>query len=111
MKNARFNVYVNGGTVKITLKQGQTLAWHKFERTDEGWHSEAETYEHQGDGVARSSYSSGGDCDGRLDREYEDYCPLDKLAHWQSEGSGELYPDWQDVRSSQRDYFAEAMNY
>lgn len=111
MKNARFNVWINDGLVKITLKPGQTLSHYKFERTDEGWHSEAVEWEHGGEGVTRNSYSSGVDCDGRLDCQYEDYCPLSDLTNWEVDGEDYKMPDWQDVRSSQRDHYAEAMNY
>ena len=72
--NARFNVWINGDLVKITLKNDQSLSWHKWYRTEEGWASESETWSYHNGFVFRESVSDGSDCDGRLTRSHDSIC-------------------------------------
>ena len=107
--NARFNVYINGQTTKLTLTPGQRLHHYKAYQTEEGWNSELEVWTHEGDHVSLYYCNDGVDCDGRLTREGELICPLDMLkAH---EHEGEFYPVWEEEKHWQRDYYAEAMGY
>ena len=111
--NARFWAYCNG-PVKITLRPGQSLAWCRFERTEEGcWSSEFCRWEFDGYTVTRECGTDGVDCDGRLSTGYTDSCPLDMLhagnTAW-PEGCFE-YPAWESEEYSRRDYQAEAAGY
>ena len=123
--NARFWVFWNGGPVKITLKPGQSLSVSQGRTHEEGWSSESETWEHEGDGVRSSWENDGRDCDGRLTQRGSAFCPLDKLddvvPYWLSAEDATaadretwadvLYPDWQDAERSQYDEYAELAGY
>lgn len=113
-RNARFTHWLDAdNTVRITLRPGQTLSWGKGWRHEEGWSSVSYTWTHTGDGILEAFASDGTDCDGRLSRYSETFCPLDRLAShaWEWNGSMQYTPAWEPVESSQRDYQAEAAGY
>ena len=62
----RFWRHVDNGPVRIKVKSGQVLRWHKGERTDEGWRSISEEYWHDGEYLYCRWQRDGRDCDGRL---------------------------------------------
>jgi hypothetical protein len=116
----RFWVWVNGGWVRLSLRQGQTLRHATFRDTDEGWASEANVWHAPADGpgVLWECHGAGRDCDGRVDRFSAVYCPADSLAGRDmfavmdsSENRGIYSPEWECVGASQRDCAAEAMGY
>lgn len=115
----RFWEHVNGGFVKLTLYPGQTLRHSQGGSHDEGWWSRANTWTFDGKEVVNDSLDDGTDCDGRLSRRYVGACPVEKLyARIQEppyapvvDGKVVGLPDWQEVRSGQRDYTAEAAGY
>lgn len=124
MRNARFWVYINGGPVKLTLKPGQRLEWSEAHTTDEGWSSESHTWEYEDNFVIEHIEHDGCDCDGRLTRVSSWLCNVELLTSgqqpfWTDELSASerelwdevVYPLWERVSSSQRDYAAEAMGY
>jgi hypothetical protein len=113
MKTARFWIFYNDGFIRLSLKPGQTLSFGKRYGTDEGWHSESESFEHCGEYVALHWGSDGVDCDGRLSRGGELHCPLNQLAARYVEDGPRGYdlPEWEKVEESQRDYSAEAAGY
>lgn len=104
--NARFQVFLNGQEVKITLRPGEATGWRTARMTEEGWESEDRYWHHQGDRVVSEIATDGVDCDGRLSSYYRCSCPVERLR------SGyEGFPDWEKEEAGQRDYFAEAMGY
>lgn len=121
--NARFWFTVNGNAVKLTLRPGESLHYWRGGATDEGWQRVSYSFEFDGDTVTVLCESDGSDCDGRLSSTNELFCPVGLLRmhraimHYWIDGQpvsipDDYYsPDWQHGRSSQRDYFAEAMNY
>lgn len=114
--NARFWVHCNGNPVKLTLREGQSLEWYHSGPSDEGWSAEGEQYTYSDGEVRRRWISDGRDCDGRLTREGLDRCSLTRLqaqvSGWNEyDREGIRFPEWQDLRSCQRDEYAEAMNY
>lgn len=132
MKNARFWAWINGDWVKITLRPGQTLEWTTFGRHEEGWHLSAHIWEFDAIDqiVTESHYTDGTDCDGRTQTSNARHCHIERLSengqqtrveerwNWQSEDyvfvacrECPALPDWQEGESSQRDYYAESMNY
>lgn len=115
--SARFWVFENGGFVKITLRQGQSLSWGKSYDNGEGWSWESVRYTFDGQEVVCEWGHGGTDCDGRSSTSGEDACALEDL---QSRGSyrphldapGVLLPKWEKVAPvSCYDQFAEAAGY
>lgn len=109
--NARFWVWWNDGWVKLTLRPEQKLecGWRK--PTDEGWSSYYESWEHDGSGVLCQSEDDGVDCDGRLTRNWEGYCPLERLSWVETDDLEVNRPAWERGNAYQRDYSAEACGY
>lgn len=111
---ARFWVHHADGFVRLRIRPGESLSHGFSEATEEGYHCDSVTWTHEGDHISRSWATRSQDCDGRCDRFGDDVCPLAELA-----AHDPYYPDdpiiklpnWQDERSSQRDYAAEAMGY
>lgn len=124
MRNARFWVYINGGPVKLTLRPGQRLSWHRAWSHDEGWSSESHTWEYEDHFVIEYIENDGTDCDGRLTQVSSWLCNVELLKsghkpfcdEWLTAEEREfyvdvVYPQWERVSASQRDEFAEAMGY
>ncbi len=110
--NARFWVWVCDGWVKLTLRPDQTLSHAMSAPTDEGWESKSTIWTHQGDRVSQYSERASRDCDGLCDSQCETSAPLSALAAIEgSEPDDPCRPDWREIRSSQRDYSAEAAGY
>jgi hypothetical protein len=114
MAQARFWTYVNGSPVRIKLNAGDQLSHSEYWNTDEGWSTESKTWSYDGATVTSVWATDGVDCDGRLRRFGKSVCHRSQLsAGYVAEElpAGQAYPDWQLVKSGQRDYSAEAMNY
>jgi hypothetical protein len=117
MRNARFWMYVNRDFVKITLKPNQQLKWGFRKPTDEGYHAEYYIWEHQGNRLVEDLYTESRDCDGKGSShdvyEFDLFAAKVEFGRVTNDEIGPLLPrpDWQRVRSSQRDYSAEAMGY
>ena len=77
--NARFWGWVNGDWVKLTLRPGEVLTWFKHHITEEGYSSEAVTYEFNGALVLRETILDEQDCDGRLEKHYVQCCSITRL--------------------------------
>jgi hypothetical protein len=103
------------GFVRLTLRPGQSVAFHRGKPDSEGFTASAERYRYDiSERVIRRECASwGSDCDGRYKSFSDDVCPLDQLATVPVEWNGETInrPNWQQESASQRDYTAEAMNY
>ena len=121
-KNARFWVWSSGpegGWVKITLRPRQELTHHGGGPCEEGYHYWGETWKHEGDRVVNSWGSESSDCDGRLDRGSERFCPIGTLQsvtiqYFNPDSPyypSPVRPDWKDKGQWQQDHAAEAMGY
>lgn len=120
-RNYRFWVWWNGQWTKLTLRPGQSLSVHEFHYHEEGWSRTSERWEHVGDGVYNEHSDEGKDCDGRLDRYSEWFCPARNLRardmmdpdcpNQFSENIGIFAPEWEKVSASQRDQYAELAGY
>ena len=110
----RFWEFQNDDWVKLTLKPGQVLEHYHCERHEEGYSYEHVTWELSEDGktLFRESNSGGQDCDGRMSYSNECEASTNKDT-WVDcyDFEGEVRPDWNRVKSGQRDYSAEAMGY
>jgi len=118
--NARFWVYINGSPVKLTLKPYQILSWCEWYRTSEGSHAEVRTWEFYGDRVTELMSTTDYDCDGRLDQDRLFGCPVDLLRAREpypddsprdEVWSWVMWPAWERISASQRDYAAEEAGY
>ena len=65
-RNARFWQHVGGGFVKLTLRPGESMAWSRGGRDEEGWYREWKRWTHVGDGIVNEAGADGADCDGRI---------------------------------------------
>lgn len=120
MKNARFWHWSTGhsdGWVKLTLKPGQTLSWHKYSTDEEGYSFQTYTWHHyagsDGQQIIREWSNGGRDCDGRIETTGSDACPLSKLTECQPVvGDDQPQPDWQESQPTEvNDQFARLSNY
>lgn len=113
MANARFWYYHKGSHVKLTMAKGDILEFHEGGPTDEGYHYRTTVLEFDGEVVHMEHHSESRDCDGRLDRDSECFCPLSDLHLHTVDDYPEwpTLPLWQRGSASQRDYAAEAMGY
>lgn len=107
--NARFWVWWRDGAVKLTLRPGQALAVDSFERHEEGWASESESWAYDGRVVTRECATDGTDCDGRLSASATHGCALTRLRDRDVDGIP--FPEWEERNHSRRDYQAEAAGY
>jgi len=82
---------------------------------DEGWSSETNIWENDKGRLFNECISDGRDCDGRLTRHWAGYATdLTGNPDWSGythEGKSIAYPKWEELKSGQRDYSAEAANY
>lgn len=117
---ARFWAWVNDGPVKLSIQPGDRWTHCIGGPNEEGYSWTEESWEHLGDVVERVTYTQALDCDGRLDTEYTDECPIgpEDLFHhpygrrFDPEEPGQiLFPNWQGKAASQRDYEAEKAGY
>lgn len=112
MKTVRFFAFINGA-VKLTLREGQSLSHVTGGPTDEGYCYSHLTWEFDGEFVTMEADCRAQDCDGRLDTHSTARCPVGKLkaGYVEDDDATVAYPAWEDHRTSQRDYSAEAMGY
>ena len=113
-RNIRFWEIVNDSWVKITLAPGQTLCHTAGGLTDEGYSIEHVVYDYDSDAITRAITCEARDCDGRLDRFFEQ--TLERIELVAADPSMMDRPAgpravWADGESSQRDYPAEAAGY
>lgn len=115
LPNVRFWVWGREGWVKLTLEPGQKIELSTPGDSDEGWSHTDEYYEYDADEkcVRYNRATRGSDCDGPHEDYAERWCPVERL-NWVACGevsSPTFTPDWQRGEESQRDHFAESMNY
>lgn len=79
IQTARIWVFLTNGPVKISVPLGKTLTHRRFERTDEGWDSETNSWTWDGTRLVQVSVSEGRDCDGRLTRGWRGFTTPDKF--------------------------------
>lgn len=109
---ARFWIFENGGDVRLSLKDGQTVSHVTARSTEEGWQWSAVRYTRRGDWVICEAESAERDCDGRLDRSSVTRCHVRELERgYHNEIDDIHYPRWRRVSAGQRDYAAEAAGY
>lgn len=91
---------------KVYLRDGESVTFSTHRETDEGYSSTYQVIEREGN-MLRSFYKSySRDCDGPYEYYKESECHLnERFAGYKKR------PKWKEVRSRQRDYFAEAMGY
>jgi len=110
MRNFRFDTRINGDCVTLTVKPEHTrqrpLVWSRFSRHDEGWSKEARAYWQEDGELYATFFDDGMDCDGRLTRVND--C---KWLYMITQNFGRRVVRWQSLELSQRDYYAEKMNY
>ena len=96
----------------LHLTPGKCVEISYGEKTDEGWSRTDISTELSEDGkmVRQLICSDGVDCDGRLSRTTEQFCPVEDVHKVQEDGKPPR-PEWQYGKASQRDYTAESMNY
>lgn len=118
MGTARFWVWHNGGWVKLSLREGESLQAVSYRETDEGFCSEWCTWtfepaDHPFAALVRQEYGTRSrDCDGLHEFYSEMVCRKDWLKYSQSEDSADVFvPNWESVSKSCRDHAAEAMGY
>lgn len=115
--NARFWDRINGDWVKITLKPGESIEHHTYEKHDEGYEVTHDIYSFDGFVLNHQYGRSGRDCDGKYSSTNErearllDMCSIPAV-----DANGEQVPgvfrcDWKDTSEESRDYTAEAMGY
>jgi len=115
----RIWVYWNRAITKITVSSEKPVTLYKYERTDEGYHAETETYQIEDGKIFRHITTNASDCDGPLDTYrscvWEIGGPMVPMVAWDLQGNmrelPEMRPDWETVNSYQRDHFAEAAGY
>lgn len=107
--NYRFWIYYKNSPVKLTIRPQQTIEIFEGGATEEGYDWTVNVYHHTGDELLRESTREARDCDGPLTQHTDCICTPDKLhSH---EFDGVKYPDWDRVKSWQRDIYAEQMGY
>ena len=118
-KSARFWVWANGGWVKLSLQDGETLSHDVGYPTDEGYHRESTTWAVRYGHVMRIHETEGRDCDGRHSSHTEHRCRIallaDMVSRREQDNDGEevRIPRWERIgrRCHVRDYTAEAAGY
>ena len=114
-RNARFWFFLNCGPVKITLTPGQQLEHVQGGPCDEGWSSEAHSWELEGDTVHAEYANEGRDCDGRHGWYSSSVCDVADLraGAWPDgvDLEGDRWPKWENASASQYDQFAELAGY
>ncbi len=130
IRTARFWEYLNGGWVKLSLREGDTIAHHEGGAHEEGYSVTFLTYEYDGETVTREAHTDSRDCDGRTSETTIVECDVSKLAtrapyvdpgfvptmrapydETYQPCLGAMFPTWERVKSRQRDYNAEAAGY
>jgi hypothetical protein len=119
----RFWHYWNGSPVRIKLTEARPVTLYRRYGHEEGWSSECDTFELNGDTVYGQCETDGVDCDGRFQTFSEQSCRVDRLdavapslplggnERGIARSDGVAYPEWERLSASQRDHSAEAMGY
>ena len=120
----RFWVFINDDWTRLTIRPGQELNHATGGGHEEGWSITYNTWEGVGGRVINRCQVEGQDCDGRHSESMETIlvrnpgrCPLpfpdanSPTYHEDFDRFQASLPTWDEVTSSQRDYFAEAMGY
>jgi len=129
----RFKVDINDGEVTLDMKPGDTIEHGWWEPTDEGYSGGTVTFEAHEEGIFRTVYDHGRDCDGSISSLRKDFCPWDELKAYDGRrkqlGYADVvedgvtyhemqyepdpgWPNWQEhERSRHYDQYAQAMNY
>lgn len=111
-KPNKFWDFINNSHVRLKIKPGQVLQWHR-----RGWNGEGYSWEEQmwyvQDSILRNEYCSGArDCDGSHRSGGILVCPLNELAEDVSFHDPAIKkPNWRKEEDWQRDAFAEQNNY
>ena len=118
---ARFWAFINDSPVKISIRPGMVLLHASGGAHEEGYSMEWIRWEHDGDRVLCEFGTVGRDCDGPHETTSELQCPLPDLrsriielescGFWPRPRSWLLFPAWEKISTSQRDYTAEAAGY
>lgn len=117
MNNCRFQVFINGDDVTLTLRPGQTLEHYQGGPTDEGWSSVWHSWTLSDDGreLTREYVSDGCDCDGRLTSGGIDYADANPATFTRGydpyKDRPQRWPYWLEESHSRRDYQAEAAGF
>ena len=112
-----FFVWWDGGYKCVILSKEEPKC--QLERggpDEEGYYYESETFTLTQDSngnwiVDVDRYTDGRDCDGRLETSDNYWCHVGELGNKRSRCGCFPVPNWQDGGGSQRDHYAEAMNY
>ena len=129
----RFKADINDGEVTLDMKPGGQIKHGWSESTDEGHCGGCVTFRAEDEGIYRTLYSYGRDCDGFTSSEHRDFCPWDQLKAYDGRrkqlGYADVvedgvtyhemqyepdpgWPNWQEYESSRHyDQYAQAMNY
>ena len=102
--NARFNEWVNGGWVTLTIRPGCALDWSSGGAHEEGWSYNHITWRLEGGLLSREMTTEARDCDGRHTHYSDTEARIEDI-------DSERRPAWNRVGESQRDYAAEAAGY
>lgn len=122
MIKLEFKDYVLGKYRTIKVTDMKPFVIEHSAPTEEGYHSESHEYSFCGDSVEYVKSSSSRDCDGPLHRTKVFVCKIENLAkkpliRWNEQEQKYLpvpdafEPEWEEVSSTQRDEYAEAMGY
>lgn len=113
-ENRTFRVWesLHGSYVKISVRPGQTLRWHRNWMGDEGPSWQYCVFIHEGDRLKMECGSGGRDCDGTVTHHSTLVASPEKLAARPAyRDSRLLLPDWETEERWQHDQFAEAAGY
>lgn len=114
----RFWIRYKEDWVKITVRENHPVNVFEGGQTEEGWFRSIETYYFTEEGIMMEWDSSEQDCDGRLDRGGQLFCPFNQLQSYFPDDEAHdapfdaiPTPNWKKLEQRQRDHAAEAMNY
>lgn len=104
-KTARFYIHWNGSLVKISLQDGESVGFDCGGETEEGYHSTSVEMKRDGSVVHMERTTHSRDCDGPMSHYYDGSFEIDCIP------KGEQTVRWTRDGESQRDHYAESMNY
>ena len=109
--NVRFNEFINGDVIVITLVPGGFCEHTEGGRTEEGFQytSTEWSFDAERGLVTRQTHTQACDCDGRMDTSVTCTCPVTELRA--NAYAGCAFPAWKRGSARQRDYSAEAAGY
>lgn len=120
-RNIHFWESINDDWVHLTLKPGQQLSWYRYRDTDEGFHADSITWNHDGDLIVQEHDTYARDCDGRLDKHYvysfdPNYVEMDACVTFNRNGvpvpiPGMFHPVWEEGAHCIIDHEAQKVGY